>query len=43
MPIMDGYEACKSIIEMYKRFEFQQLIYGDLENLQFQNEETHKQ
>jgi hypothetical protein len=33
MPIMDGYEACKSIIDIYKRFEIQQLIYGNLENL----------
>ena len=34
MPIMDGFEACKFIIDSYKRFELNNIIYGKHENHQ---------
>jgi hypothetical protein len=37
MPIMDGYDACKFIIDCYKRYNYNKMIYGDLENLELQN------
>jgi CheY-like chemotaxis protein len=37
MPIMNGYDACKFILDSYSRYNYNKLIYGDLENLELQN------
>jgi hypothetical protein len=42
MPIMDGFEACQLIIDFYQKFDFQLLLYGNLEKFHLKNDELHR-
>lgn len=35
---MDGYDACKHILQIYKQYNYNKLIYGNIEDLKFNNE-----
>ena len=39
MPIMDGYEACKQILEIYKLYNDDQLCRKDIKEIQQLDEE----